>query len=624
MKRTLLIFLALLSWQIVTAEVVTERQARHRAAEFFAAAEVKTKAPTTRPEDFKLVGTFPEVTTKASPTSAPALYIFDRPTGGYAIVSGDDVARPVLGYSLGGQFPITDMPDNLRGMLQWYADIIAFAREQHWAAAPMPASSGLDPANTIQLQTAQWDQGKPFNDLVEEIDGEKPPIGCTATAIAIIMRYHKWPKKGNGTLPSYDYTRDERQFHIEGFSLGHEYDWDKMPENYCEYSAEESAQIARLLYDVAVMCEMSFYPGESAASPELGARRLTEYFGYDRRVRSFKRGEVLSDQEWESKVIDEINAGRPVLYVGYTTGGGGHAFLIDGYNGRYFSVNYGWGGHHNKFFYGHDYSGPFRFFYTLTPIEGHEEDLLVFNRSQSLTTHIMPDAGGEPTPMIYRSYGSLLPNDFELGKQFNIRYTINNSSLVGSFTTDFRFALCDSNGAVKEVISSEERIELKANFSVSNGQYCIITKPLADGDRILLFMKDPDSGEWIPVSPQPRQTVIAFTNRTLSELIEIGYDEEPRYPDSRHPDKKRSVYFKVYKDLIWTLRGNTSNRLLYNLGNYNLEYSSDSISYRTIWSNPDDPQCDTLLSEIWLPTGNYTLNLWNPLTDERMTINLEL
>ena len=608
MKKTLLILLALLSWQIVSAEVVTERQARQRAADFFAAAEAKTKASATRPDDFKLVATFPDVSTKASPIAAPAMYIFDRPAGGYAIVSGDDVARPVLGYSLSGSFPITDIPDNLRALLQWYADIIAFARQQHWAASPMPAADGLDPTYTVKLQTALWNQYSPFNDLVTPINGTKPPIGCVATAIGIIMRYHKWPHQGTGTLPSYDYTKDGVKYHVEGFALGHEYDWDKMPENYRNCSAEEAAQLARLLYDIAVMSTMSFYPGGSGA-PSTSALKLTEYFGYDRQMSYYNRGYGYSDEQWEQFIIDEINAERPVMYCGYRDSGAGHEFVLDGYNGRYFSINFGWGGTTNGYF-------------TVTPVEGHEDDLLMYRKSQDMICRIMPDAGGQPVPIISMYNANPLPTDFEPGKGFRMSFGVRNSS-VGSFALDFRFALCDAEGTLKEVVSPEMNIVLGASASQWSYTTCTITQPLEEGDRILLQMKDPDTEQWVPIL-QPGKYTIFFTKRGLSELMEVGYAEEPVGQDYVHPDRKFSLYFKSFKDLIWTVQDSKGKELMNSMHNANSSMSGSSLSWSNRMADPDDPQCDTLVYEIWLPTGSYSLNLFNPATGERMNINLEL
>lgn len=621
MKKILILILTLLSWQLAQADVVTVDQARRRAAQFFTAAEVQTKATAVHPDDFKLIGTFPDVATKSS-SEAPAMYIFERPAGGYAIVSGDDVARPVLGYSLKGHFPVSDMPDNMRAMLQWYADIIAYAREQGWESAPdIEADSGLDPANSVQLQTAQWGQGHPFNDLVSEINGQKPPIGCVATAIAIIMRYHKWPSKGTGTLPSYDYEKNGVNYHVEGFNLGHVYDWDKMPEDYRDCSEEDAAQMARLLYDVAVMCQMSFYPGGSGASEREGARRLPEFFGYDKRVRSYERYEVYSDLQWESFISAEIDAGRPALFAGWSNGG--HSFVIDGYNGRYFSINYGWSGG-STWREGHDRKGAFKDYYTLTPIDGHEEDLLSYNRSQQLTTHIMPDQNGVPEPVVRVGDAINLPFVFELGEQFHLLGSAFNQSLE-TFTLAFRFALYDVNGNLKEVISAETNETLEGSFNVGRSIDfpCTITKPLAEGDQILLTMRDPVSGRWAPVT-QARKSMIVFTERPLSELIEIGYGEEPimsNWEDS----KTRDIYIKYYKDVPWILCREDGTKLLNNEHGVNHSSSNSEISWRMGIPDLDEPQkSDTFLYEIWLPTGTYTLRLKNPATNEQMEIKLEL
>ena len=610
MRKYFVLLMMLLAWQSAMADVVTKDQARRRAAEFFAAAEVKTKASAVRPEDFKLVGTFPEVATKSS-SSAPAMYIFERTAGGFAVVSGDDVARPVLGYSLSGRFPIKDMPDNVRAMLQWYADVIDYARQQHWAARPTSAADGLDPANTVQLQTAQWNQGSPFNDLVPEIDGEKPPIGCVATAIAIIMRYHKWPQRGSGMLPSYDYTKEGVNYHVDGFELGHEYNWDKMPEHndYRNYSEEEAAQIARLLYDVAVMCKMAFNLGGSGASVIEGVFLLTEFMGYDKSVRSYGRSRVgFSDLQWESLLSAEIDAGRPALYSGFNVGG--HAFVVDGYCGRYFSINFGWGGFTNDFF-------------TVTPIEGHADDLIPYNRTQSVTTHIMPDQGGVPEPVICAISACFLPVDFELGKSFVLTNEVENTS-IGSSLLDLQYVLYDANSNVKEAISPVIQVDCPSLSIKRLYAECKVTQSLSDGDRILLSQKDPVTGEWIPLL-QPRKAMIIFSEEPLTALTEFCYIEEPQHPDKNDSDKKRDIYLELNKDVLFELwnKGET-DVLLAVSGSLTSGASFDNISYYYDMLDGRDPKCETVVYELWLPTGSYSLRLRNPATAETMEINLEL
>ena len=617
MKKTLFLLLALLSWQFVPAEVVTENQARQRAADFFTKAEVQTKATPVRPDDFKLVGTFPDVATKSS-SSAPVMYIFDRPSGGYAIVSGDDVARPVLGYSLGGHFPVSDMPDNMRAMLQWYTDVIEYARQQHWESAPeTEADAGLDPANTVQLETAQWSQGHPFNDLVPEINGQKPPIGCVATAIAIVMQYHKWPHQGSGMLPSYDYTEEGVKYHVDGFELGNEYDWDKMPEDYRNCSEEEAAQIARLLYDVAVMCQMSFYPGGSFASTPISSMRLPEFFGYDKQIRYYKRSSGYSDIQWERFVIDEIIAGRPVLYQGSSYEG--HAFVIDGYNDRYFSINYGWGGG-STWRDGHDRNSRYKDFYTLTPIEGHQEDLFVFNAYQYAICHILPDQGGIPEMNLYSYSENALPIDYKLGQSLQLSVGIQNNSFY-SGPIEVCFALFDKNGDLREKVSSTSTVDISAFMSRLIELSCQNTLPIQDGDFIAPALPGPQLGTWVPVV-SPRKTRIVFTRCPLKEMIELGYLETPQNPD---PDRERNFYMKVYKDLCWGLyKDGDSTPLLNNEALAVDSRSGKQISYRAKMLDTEDAMCDTAYYECWLPSGRYLLHLRNPLTNEQMEIHLEL
>jgi hypothetical protein len=608
MKRLTLLLLVLLAWQMASAHVVTADQARQRAARFFTEAEVRTKSASVSPDEFKLVGTFPEITTK-SPATDPAMYIFERAAGGYAIVSGDDVARPVLGYSLEGRFPISDMPDNMRALLQWYADIIAYAREQGWESfSDEETDSGLDPANSVQLQTARWSQGHPFNDLVPEINGQKPPIGCVATATAIIMKYHKWPKRGTGSLPSYDYEWNGNKYHIQGFSLGHEYDWELMPDDCQNCSDDEAAQISRLLYDVAVMCNMLFTPGLSVGrTPML----LPEYFDYDKQLRAYARGlDFYSDNDWERFILNELDAGRPVYYEGDSMVDGqlvaGHAFVIDGYYGRYFSINFGWAGSYNDF-------------YTVTPIEGHEDELLSFYYHQYMVCGIMPDKGNAPKANLSSTSIVFLIPPFKL-EEFSLSQVVSNGAFGNPPSIDISFVLYDCHGNFKEKVSVVDDVGI-----ISGGYHirssCRISRPIEEGDMIVLSDKDPESGAWRQI-PEIRASRIVFTARPLSDMVEIGYEENPK---SDLPGNKGDIFFKLYKDISWELFGETRNGygVVLNSGGYFPDMSGHYYYYM-LDNEYDNPQCETIVYELGLPSGTYRLRMRNPMTGEEMEIVLEV
>lgn len=596
MKKCIILFLALLFWQTAVANVVTVEEARRRAVAFFNETAGYADMKKASQGDFKLVYSYPESTVKSS---APALYVFEQESGGYAVVSGDDAARPILGYSLDGQFPVKDMPENLQAMLHWYADIIAYARTQGWKSDATKAAGTRGGTGSVRLYTARWGQGDPFNRLVSEIDGQKPPIGCVATAIAIIMRYYKYPSRGTGKLPTYSYEKEGRQFTVEGFALGHEYDWDMMPEAYTEsYTEEEALQLSRLLYDVAVMCRMRFYPGGSSANVISGSARLATYYGYDKQMASFRRSDGYADNQWEQMVRDEIDAGRPVLYIGTSDRNTSHAFVIDGYSGQdYFGINYGW-------------STKTSVFYTITPIPGRESQLMTYYKNQYMVNRLMPKEQGSPS--LYAESVNLLPIDFSVGKPFSMQNSVRNRSPFPA-SVDLCYVLFDRGGSFKDEVSPVQHFEIPAGGSVSvNVSSCKLTARPEDGDKVVLSYRDMESGEWIPVD-QFRSSHIVFTTEPLRNKVSVDL----------YPGRERDISVKMYKDVAWEILNEERHPLIGNML-FNESCTHPGYSYLYTMLDGYDPRCDVKQCRIWLPNGVYLLRLVNPATGEEVVITLKI
>lgn len=621
MKRHIvsLLILILAARSLSFAGIVPVERARQTAATFFNAAEVSTRAA--RPDDFRLLGTFPESDTRSA-GEAPAMYVFERTSGGYAIVSADDVARPVLAYSLNASFPSwSEIPDNMMATLRWYAGIIEFARSRQWEPSPgTRGDAGLDPSNTVQLKTAQWSQDSPFNDLVKEINGKKPPIGCVATSIAIVMKYHRWPDRGIGVLPAYDFTSGGVKYHVDGITLGHTYNWDLMPDNYRNCSKEEATQLARLLYDVAVMSGMSFNPGGSEAGTG-SALKLTEYFDYDKSMFFTGRAQYRVS-EWENLIKKDIDDGLPVIYSGFTESGG-HAFVIDGYNGRYFSLNYGWGGGYSSR-PGHDNTSTWNNFFTLSPIEGHEEDLLVFNEAQDAVFHIMPEKGNPAgIESLYSYKGPYVPYNYRNGMPFSLDSRIVNSS-QREITREFRYVLFDSKGKIKQLVSPGEVLTVTRGKSVFyKGKDCRINVEIEEGDRICMAALGDDSKSWVPL-PALRSDQIVFTRRPLTELVEIGYDKGYKYPFYNSFWWDLTLYVRMYKDLCFIITRNGEKNPFIILDK--LSYTHDWSDYSLYGHMVDESDIENDIAElrIGLPSGSYTIHLLNPATGEKMDIDLEV
>jgi len=615
--------LTLLAWLagscLCLAGVVTSERSARFAGDFMSVCPGLTKSGDKA--SVHLVASYP-VSDEAPSTEAPAFYVYGRESGGYVIVSGDDAARPVLGFSESGSFPTDEqMPVNMKSLLDYYARVIGFARLQGWEADPAtrllwenPASA-VPSSQSVLLTTASWNQFAPFNDLCPVIDGERCPCGCVVTAMAIIMRYHKWPEKGTGSLPSYQYGWDvntgEYRYQMDGVTLGDTYNWDKMPMDYGgSYSQEAGSQVARLIRDLGVMAMMDYAPegsGASGASPLL----LATYFGYDKQLRYLDRSQY-SDERWESMIRSEIDAGRPVFHCGYTSQSG-HAFVLDGYRDRYFHINYGWGGHQNEF-------------YTMTPVEGHEQDLTDFNKYQDMVTHIMPDQGGTPYVSLEFYPWSFSPFcwDFRSDTFHVAEGELLCVSSTGDGPTELCYCLYDKEGKWKETLCEPFVVTSQGASPIALPEVlCKAPSQTADGDRIMLSRQAEDVG-WEPLS-QYRANYLEFEKeRPLSELVSIGHTYG--YADNWQLEQPGNLFFQPYKDIYWEVRSRDGRVIMSSVNSDKPDrYEVDGFGHFLYLNEMEDnnPRKDRPYFEFfYLPPGEYILFFRN--FDEELEIKVTL
>ena len=178
--------------------------------------------------------------------------------------------------------------------------------------------------------------------------------GCVATAMAQIMYYHKWPESTTKEIPAFNYavryTNTPPTYDATPVTT---LDWENMLQTYDENStAEQKAAVATLMSVAGASVKMQFADivnGGSTASDDDVAPALKEYFDYSATARMVMRGRYTYN-DWTDLIYTELAAERPVFYSGQSSGGG-HAFVVDGYDGEgYFHVNWGWGGLYNGYF----------------------------------------------------------------------------------------------------------------------------------------------------------------------------------------------------------------------------------------------------------------------------------
>jgi len=286
-------------------------------------------------------------------------YVFNVNSSGFIIVAGDDNVTPILGYSDNGVFDTSNLPKNFAEWLEGYNGQIQYIIENNIQACSQisekwenlkngnfsnPSSDATSNVGPL-LQGIKWDQNLPYKAKCPPFNFlgiGNDPTGCTATAMAQIMKYYSYPSSG---ISEHKYVLPDYGELYANFGLT-TYHWDLMGEtNYLPNDA-----LATFMFQVGVSVGMKYSPKGSGAQilASIGGEHSAEYalrtyFGYKSSLRGVSKTDY-SPSQWVQLLKDELNNNRPILYVALADGGA-HAFVCDGYNSNgTFNFNWGWGG----------------------------------------------------------------------------------------------------------------------------------------------------------------------------------------------------------------------------------------------------------------------------------------
>ncbi len=368
MKRLLLI-MACLPWIAnLWANPITVDQARQKASRFLQG-QVVRKARRAAPaaQQMKM----------AAKGRDDTYYIFNAgDNGGYVVVSGDDATEEILGYSNSGTINPDDMPCGMKWLLNSYSDQIKFlrdngiTREQNSSSHRQANGDDSEETTTFRVdekrltsyyQSYTIDKekniktGNPYNIcLPQGEDGRELLTGCVATAMAGLMYAYQWPKKTIADIPPYTHTLLSPYGHVPGISKGCMIDWSNIKQKYSPFidKNDPSARaVATLLELAGYSVKTSYdYIGEgSGAWTKDVPSALINYFGYSDSAVFRERKDYPT--KWCEMLRKELMENGPVVYCGYEGDGllgvmwfeDSHAFLIEGFKGDKFYINFGWG-----------------------------------------------------------------------------------------------------------------------------------------------------------------------------------------------------------------------------------------------------------------------------------------
>lgn len=282
-------------------------------------------------------------------------HVFNYEGGGFVVVSASDAVTPILAQSDNGfidenitnpavkywfesyskeiEYIIKSNPDNTETLKEWNSITGKSSEGSVFDAGP--------------LLTTEWDQGEWYNYYCP-VDTRGPgghvDAGCTATAMAQIMKYYNFPEKG---FLSHSYEIPD--YGVQTVNFGETtYNWGAMGKTANSTNYHE---IAKLIYHAGVSDEMVYNITGSGAPTQNVPWALTTYFNYDPKLIKHLKLADYTVSNWKELLKTELHSSRPVLYVGYGSVTG-HSWVCDGWRSGddMFHMNWGWSGKENGWF----------------------------------------------------------------------------------------------------------------------------------------------------------------------------------------------------------------------------------------------------------------------------------
>ena len=392
------------------------------------------------------------VTIPGTSAAMPALYIFNSDAA-YVIVAGDDRAQEILAYGDGSISDLESLPSGMRYWLSFYQRQLVFL-QQHpdvqvdnlTMKAPARAAQSVNP-----LLTANWSQAAPYWNECPVFGTDTCPTGCPATSLSMVFYYWKYPKQQTPEVPSYTMPSYATTLPALPPTV---FDWNNMIDNYTDgnYTPAQAAAVAHLMRYIGQIEEMDYTISGSGAYLK-DIQRAVKFFEYDQNVQMLFKSDDLglenySDAQWATFILNELTAGRPIVYCAYDNAtGSGHAFNVDGYDAAddTYHINWGWNGKGNGFF----------------ALNAFTYNGYTFGTAQQMLVGVQPPEGYQnPRLQVY-------PVTLEMQSYINRTATATFSLKGTNLTGDVTLALNDPDGVFSLDAATLTRDEAEAGHDIT-------------------------------------------------------------------------------------------------------------------------------------------------------------
>ena len=471
---------------------------------------------------------------KSTIDEASMVYVFNAEKG-FAVVAGDDRApNMVLAYSPTGRIDTENCHPALKGWLEAQSAALASLDEDDVPAAL--STEGIDFSHPVApLCPTQWGQENPFDHytpMVYDDNGDlvHAPTGCAATALAQILYYWKYPA---------------------------EYKWDLMKTHYdknCEMD-EGAESLAQLNAKLGQYMKMNYTFEGSGATDDNEYLCYVDSLHLNPGIQLYS-ADNMPRAQWTQMIKDELDAGRPVSYGGFTKKLDGHRFVCDGYDadGK-FHINWGWYGESDGY-YQLELCNPEK------QGTGGSPTKMAFDILQNAFFYLQPTADGRPkrpwTLIFDRVSISQDESTGVISLSLDELTNLLTAPFVGSLTIKLHHNETGNDiiAEVKQYTESDNLVKgTKLTVKIDNG---IDGKNLTDGTYKVTATATDSQGNSCETYSMQTNNFDTFkmeggklveTPSLLLDLLEISFKNEPEVGYSVTDASRRATVTAVVKNL---------------------------------------------------------------------------
>lgn len=149
-------------------------------------------------------------------------------SNGFVLISENKKSPRILAFGNQVDFPMDSLPKHISHWLSGYANLKETEDSAETVDEWLDASHLYVNPVTPLLDSINWGQDNPYNLDCPQIGEEYAPTGCVATAVAQIMKYFQWPKRGYGQV---DYITSTNKIPVS-CSLETFIDWEHVYDVY--------------------------------------------------------------------------------------------------------------------------------------------------------------------------------------------------------------------------------------------------------------------------------------------------------------------------------------------------------------------------------------------------------